>query len=524
MKTYRGTDANRRHRAGRQTSTDLLIPMPSSPARRVLIAGCGSGGRYIARELREDQKLGLTPVGFVDDNAAKWGRTAERLPVFGPISDIPEIVTYRDIDVVIVAMPSATKDQHSSVTSIAQASTAEVIVMPSFETIVNGVKRSESLHRVSMTDVLGRPIVEPDVARCRAFIEGRRVIVTGAAGSIGKELSAQVARLNPANLILMDINESDIFDLEQLLLLENPKLHTTAVVGSVTDVLRLESIFSAMRPDIVFHAAAYKHVPLMETYPGEAVRTNAGGTRNVALAAAASGCERFVLVSTDKAVRPSSVMGATKRLAEIILADISTRTGLSSCSVRFGNVLGSRGSVIPTFERQILAGGPVTVTDRDMRRYFMTIPEAASLIIQSGAFGEHNAVCILDMGDDVSILELAERVIELHGYRPYIDIPITFTGIRQGEKLREDLSNDFEHATPSPHPKIRTMNGIGSAIVMEMLDDHLRRFEALDRQGKTAEIRLKLHDLIARIDARLENHGHHNLTPATYSAGAAGDR
>lgn len=517
----------------RHTSTDVMSPQlrlvtPDATslqpdAKRVLIVGCGSGGRYIARELREVERLNFIPIGFVDDDETKKGRRVDRLPVFGGCTSIPEIVRRKRIAVIILALPSVGQERLSEIATIAKSTGAKVIVLPSFETMVKGVERAESLQKLSMTDVLGRPIVEPDLQRCRAFIGNKRVLITGAAGSIGQELAYQVTALAPAEAILFDMNESGLFDLEQRLNRDLPEVRTTSIVGSVTDVQRLDTVFDTFNPDIVFHAAAYKHVPLMEKYPGEAVRTNAHGTRNVALAAATHGTRRFVLVSTDKAVRPVNVMGATKRLAEILLADISLRTGLSSCSVRFGNVLGSRGSVIPTFERQIECGGPVTVTDARMRRYFMTIPEAANLIIQSGAFGERDVICILDMGEDVSILDLAKRVIELHGLRPYVDIPIAFTGIRKGEKLREDLSNDFERAKPSQHPKIRTVASVNGSIVMEVLDEHLRRIEDLDRHGRSADIRTKLLELVAKIDNRLESNGHfpnHHVD----SFSAAGDR
>lgn len=517
-----------RHMAANTAAPLLRLVPPENDftqpdADRVLIVGCGTRGRYIARELRELEHLHIVPVGFVDDDDSNKGRRFDRLPVLGEYAAIPEIVRRRHVSVIIVAVPSASLERLEEISKIARSTGVRVIVLPSFESMVKGAGRSEDFQKLRMADVLGRPIVDSDLECSRAFITNRRVLITGAAGSIGQELSCQVASLSPAEVILFDVDESGLFDLEQRLNRELPNVYTTSIVGSVTDVQRLDTVFDMLNPEIVFHAAAYKHVPLMEKYPGEAVRTNALGTRNVALAAATHGIRRFVLVSTDKAVRPVNVMGATKRLAEILLADISLRTGLSSCSVRFGNVLGSRGSVIPTFERQIEFGGPVTVTDPRMRRYFMTIPEAASLIIQSGAFGEKDVICILDMGEDVAILDLAKRVIELHGLRPYIDIPIEFTGIREGEKLREDLSNDFEWAKPSQHPKIRTVTSVNGSIILEVLDEHLRRIEELDRHGRSNDIRTKLLELVARIDNRLESNvqdpHEHGDTPS-----AAGDR
>jgi FlaA1/EpsC-like NDP-sugar epimerase len=306
--------------------------------------------------------------------------------------------------------------------------------------------------------VLGREVVAADTERCRDFIAGRRVLVTGAAGSIGRDVARQVAQLGPELLIGLDINESDLFDLQQELKALDPPVAFRPLVASITHKKRIDAIFREFRPEIVFHAAAYKHVPMMEEYPQEAIWSNSIGTYETARAAAEAGVQRFVLVSTDKAVRPSSVMGATKRLAELMLRAVSDETGLSTCAVRFGNVLGSRGSVIPTFEKQIAAGGPVTITDPRMKRYFMTIPEAAALIVQAGAFGDRNVIYMLDMGEEVAIKDLAERMIRLHGLRVGTDIELIYTGLRPGEKLREELSLDFETAGLTPHPKVRILS------------------------------------------------------------------
>ena len=475
---------------------------PRDGMKRALIVGAGSGGRLLAEELRKNARWGLWPVGYLDDDPGKLGRWIDRLRVLGDVTTMPLVVERERVDTVIVAMPSATSAQHTRVAEIARQTEAEVLTMPPLGSILRGKERTTTLKRVRPTDVLGRPIVEPDRRRCLSFIRGKRVLITGAAGSIGQELARQVMALEPGALTIVDINESDLHDRHQELLMHAPGVPVEPYVASVTDDRRINDLFLRTRPQIVFHAAAYKHVPMMEQQPDEAVRTNVTGTRIVAEAAAWHGAERFVMVSTDKAVRPTSVMGATKRVAEIVVASIADQTGLSACSVRFGNVLGSRGSVIPTFERQIAAGGPVTVTDPRMRRYFMTIPEASGLIIQAGAFGEENVICILDMGEDVSILELAERVIHLHGLEPHRDIAIEYTGIREGEKLREDLANDFETARPSPHPKIRmlesgTSPGDGLAVA-----ERLRRLEEIAERGCSDEIRTGLHDLVRWVDER----------------------
>jgi FlaA1/EpsC-like NDP-sugar epimerase len=469
--------------------------------RRALIVGAGSGGRIIADELIGDDQWGLEPIGFVDDDATKAMATVEGLPVLGDISAIPEIVTREQIQVIVLAMPSAAADRLASIATLAKSTGAEILTMPPIGSILSGSQRAQTLRQVRISDVLERPRVDFLGERRRAFVAGKRVLITGASGSIGSELAEQVAELEPEQLLLLDTNESGLYDLHLDLAADHPELNIVPIIASVSDYKVLDTTFARYRPQIVFHAAAYKHVPLMEQFPGEAVRTNVLGTDNVARLSAATGVERFVLVSSDKAVNPTSVMGATKRLAEAVLSDVSRDSGLSSCSVRFGNVLGSRGSVIPTFERQIRRGGPVTVTDRRMRRYFMTVNEAVNLIILSGAFGDRNAIFILDMGDDVSILELAERVIRLHGLRPYQDIPIEFTGIRPGEKLREDLAHDFEEARLSPHPKIRSLRGSNGGPSIDGLSERMMALFAVARTGTHERVRRLINELVEQVDS-----------------------
>jgi FlaA1/EpsC-like NDP-sugar epimerase len=473
---------------------------PREDMESVLIVGAGSGGQLLATELQQNPRWKLWPVAFVDDDRRKIGRRFEGVPVLGDTASIPALVKSEAIDVVVVAIPSATAGRHGHLVEIAQSTTARVLTLPPIGSILRGEVQATSLKTVRAVDVLGRPVVSPDRESCLAFVRGKCVLITGAAGSIGHELAMQIAQLEPRQVVLLDTNETGLHDLS----LEVERLQTNAdirvVIASVTDAERIGRVFQQLRPDIVLHAAAYKHVPLMEEQPDQAVETNTLGTDLVARYAAAHGAERFVLVSTDKAVRPSSVMGATKRLAELAVGAVGVETGLSVCSVRFGNVLGSRGSVIPTFERQIRAGGPVTVTDSRMKRYFMTIPEAVSLIIQAGAFGDRNATYILDMGEAVSILDLAKRVITLHGLRVDHDIRITFTGVRPGEKLYEELTLDFEAAHPTAHPKIRMIEGIngGTSLsdVPTRLADLVRAVDGADRQVA----RTLIHELVADID------------------------
>lgn len=450
----------------------------------VLIVGAGSGGRILATELQDVSRWKLHPVAFVDDDADLHGELVNGIPVLGDSNAIPAIARSEDIDVIVLAIPSLTEAAMRRLVELSKSSGKKLLSMPPIGSILTGAVGITALNPVRSVDVLGRPVVEPDYDSCIQFVRGRRVLVTGAAGSIGAELATQIARLDPSSLVLMDVDESGLHNLALAISKESPELELVSILNSIADVTRTRAAFEQYRPEIVLHAAAYKHVPAMERQPDVAIETNVIGTRNVVTAAADYGAERFVMVSTDKAVRPTSVMGASKRLAELEVLLVGETRDLSVCNVRFGNVLGSRGSVIPTFEKQIQDGGPVTVTDARMKRYFMTIGEAASLIIQAGAYGHKNVTYILDMGEEVSIVSLARRVIELHGLRPDIDIAIEYTGIRPGEKLYEELSLDFENAHPTLHPKIRMLDGSLHAMSW---DEFTARVEEL-RTGTREEI------------------------------------
>ena len=468
---------------------------------RTLIVGAGNAGQMLALALPRRQDIGLLPVGFVDDQVRLIGRRIEGQPVLGVTADIPELVLRHDIVVIVLAMPSARPEDHDRVLAHARRSNARVLSMPNIGSLLRAESAPMELRRVDLHEVLGRPPVQALDGMSETFISGRRVLITGAAGSIGQELTRQVARFGPAAVIALDINESGLFDLNQELVLAGVDVPFHAVVASITNTKRLASIFATYRPEIVFHAAAYKHVPMMEKHPQEAVFVNAIGTRRVAEAAARAGVDRFVLISTDKAVRPSSVMGATKRAAELAVKTVVRQTGMSGCSVRFGNVLGSRGSVIPTFEKQIDMGGPVTVTDPKMRRFFMTIPEAASLTIQAGAFGESEAVYMLDMGEEVYILDLAKRMIELRGLVLGRDIDIVYTGLRPGEKLREELALASEVSVPTRHAKISILeepHRDGAALVA--LSAQLDRLGELALTEDVASIRSELFRLVETAD------------------------
>jgi FlaA1/EpsC-like NDP-sugar epimerase len=469
---------------------------------RVLIAGAGAGGRLLVKELRRSPAWGYQPVGFVDDDQAKVGRKMSGLRVLGRAGDIPELVKKLGVAVVIIAVPSASPNALARLKGIAALSNARVRVMPDLGALLRGEAGVGDLTLVPIDAVLGRAAVEPDLDRCRQFIAGRRVLITGAAGSIGQELLRQVACFGPSQVVGLDINETGLFDLQQELAGKVPGVDFQPVLASVTNTRRLRAVFAKFRPEIVFHAAAYKHVPLMEEHPEEATMVNAVGTYKVARVAATMGVDRFVLVSTDKAVRPSSVMGATKRTAELAVRAVAQDSGLSACAVRFGNVLGSRGSVIPTFEQQIAAGGPITVTDPEMKRYFMSIPEAASLIVQAGAFGDSDAIYMLDMGEEVSIVDLAKRMIRLRGLQPGRDIEIVYTGLRPGEKLREELSLTSEIARPTEHVKVRLLEqsarfGLRQAFSFSRA---IRELAEAAVMGDLAQIRQQLFAIVAEAD------------------------
>ncbi len=487
--------------------TDAAAPVaeataPTSPAlARTLIVGAGNAGQLLALALPRRQDLGLLPVGFVDDQVRLTGRYIEGQPVLGVTADIPELVEAHDIEVVVLAMPSARPEDHARVVAHARTCSVRVLSMPDIGSLLRAESAPMELRRVDLHAVLGRPPVQALDGMSEAFISGKRVLITGAAGSIGQELTRQVARFGPAAVIALDINETGLFDLNQELVLGSNDVPFHSVVASVTNTRRLASIFATYQPQIVFHAAAYKHVPMMEKHPQEAVFVNAIGTRRVAEAAAAAGVERFVLISTDKAVRPSSVMGATKRAAELAVKTVVRETGMSGCCVRFGNVLGSRGSVIPTFEKQIDMGGPVTVTDPKMRRFFMTIPEAASLTIQAGAFGEREAVYMLDMGEEVYILDLAKRMIELRGLVLGRDVDIVYTGLRPGEKLREELALSSEVSVPTPHTKIAILEEpLRDVEALQALSAQLDRLGDLAMTEDVASIRAGLFRLVEDAD------------------------
>jgi FlaA1/EpsC-like NDP-sugar epimerase len=425
-----------------------------SAGKRVLIVGAGAAGEMILRELLANPQLGLTPVGFVDDDPRKQNHRLNDVPVLGTLSETRTIIRRRGIEEVVIAMPNAPGRVVRSVVRAAMDAHVPTRTVPGLFEILSGRVSLSHLRKVEIQDLLRREPVQTDLGRVRAIVSGRPVLVTGAGGSIGSELARQLAGLRPAHLILLGNGENEIFEILEELKRAHPSLRLTPVIADVRDRLRIDGVFRDLHPYAVFHAAAHKHVPLMEENVPDAVTNNVLGTRNVVECAAEHNTRHFVLISTDKAVRPTSVMGATKRVAEMIVQDAAARFGRNFVSVRFGNVLGSRCSVVPIFLEQIRGGGPLTVTHPEMRRYFMTIHEAVQLVLQAGALGRGGEVFVLDMGEPIRIVDLATDLIRLSGLELGRDIQIRYTGIRPGERLHEEPFFRHEEVLPTPHPKI----------------------------------------------------------------------
>jgi FlaA1/EpsC-like NDP-sugar epimerase len=430
------------------------VPVSSAGKPRLLIVGAGDAGQVIARELRLNRKLKYEAVGFIDDDRRKQGEKFLGLPVLGACQDIPKVCEKRKIDEVVIAIPSASGNQIREIVEQCQLAKVQYKTLPSVGGLIDGSVSVEQIKAVSLEDLLGRDPVRLDSQQISSYLCGKRVLITGAGGSIGSELCRQVARFSPSRLVLFENGETPLFAIEQELKELYPKLPVYPIIGDIRYRARVEAIFDEFMPEVVFHAAAYKHVPMMELNPAEAVNNNIRGTQVMAETSDMFRVERFVMVSTDKAVNPTNVMGATKRAAEKIVQALSRKSPTRFVTVRFGNVLGSNGSVIPTFKEQIRNGGPVTVTHKDITRFFMTIPEAAQLVLQAGSMGNGGEIYLLDMGEPVKILHLAEELIRLSGKTPYEEIDIVFTGLRPGEKLYEELLLEGEGVRPTTHEKI----------------------------------------------------------------------
>ncbi len=457
--------------------------------KEVLVVGAGDAGQLVIREMQRNRQLGYTPIGLIDDDPRKKNLRIHGVRVLGTTEELAHILRDNRPDEVLIAIPSGSGAARQRIVTVTREGNVPVKTLPALYELISGESDlATQIRPVQVEDVLGREPVDVDLETSASYLQNETVLVTGAGGSIGSELCRQIARLGPQRLILVDQGETALFEIERELVDERGFAPSVPVLADVKSRTKMRQVFERYKPSVVFHAAAYKHVPLMEANPLESVRNNALGTRVLAETAVDFGAERFVLVSTDKAVNPKTVMGQSKALCEWIVEAYGAREDIAArfLAVRFGNVLGSSGSVIPIFRRQIANGGPVTVTHPEMTRYFMTIPEAASLVIQAGAIGGRGDVFVLDMGEPVGILELARQMVRLSGKEPDRDIAVEIVGTRPGEKLHEELWGAGETAVSTSHAKIMRVSGpIVDAV---WLQDELEELERLVRAGETLEV------------------------------------
>lgn len=448
--------------------------------KRTLVIGAGSAGSLVIKELRQARSE-YYPVAFIDDDPNKGSLEVMGIPVVGKRDAISSVVEKYNIENIIIALPSASRLQISEIINICKETGRNVKIIPRVNDLIDGKVSINTIRNVSVEDLLGREPIRANLSEIADYVEYKTVLITGAGGSIGSELSRQIASYSPGRLILLGHGENSIYDIELELRKKNPMLDIVPIIADVQDKPRLEQVFRRFLPKVVFHAAAHKHVPLMENNPIEAIKNNVLGTKNVAECSLRFHAERFVLISTDKAVNPVNVMGATKKLAEMIVLAMNGLGDTRFSAVRFGNVLGSRGSVIPIFKKQIEEGGPVTVTHPEMIRYFMTIPEAVQLVIQAGAIAQGGEVFILDMGKPVKIVDLARDLIRLSGYEPNKDIEIIFTGVRPGEKLFEELFTSEEGTLATKYEQI--FIGRSERVVIQQIQEMVTEFEEMANTG-----------------------------------------
>lgn len=440
------------YRTGRRFKTRMIV---SQDSQRVLVVGAGSAGQMIINELKENPQLKKVPVGIIDDDINKIGRVIHNVKILGDTSQVKEIVEKENVDEIILAMANVDKARKSEIINICKETKCKLKTIPGIYEIIDGKVDIKKIRDVDIEDLLGREPIKVNMEEMSGYIEERTVLVTGGGGSIGSELCRQIASFNPKHLIIVDNYENNAYAIQQELIRKyEGKLNLSTIIASIREYKRMDEIFNEYKPDVVFHAAAHKHVPLMENSPSEAIKNNIFGTLNVARLADIYKVKRMVLISTDKAVNPTNIMGATKRAAEMIIQTINKNSETEFVAVRFGNVLGSNGSVIPLFKKQIAEGGPVTITHPDIIRYFMTIPEAVQLVLQAGAMAKGGEIFILDMGEPVKIVDLANNLIRLSGFEPGVDIKIEYSGLRPGEKLYEELLMSEEGLTKTANSKI----------------------------------------------------------------------
>lgn len=484
----------------RRVTAPRRAPVP--PRQRVAIYGAGNAGVLLLAEIHANPELGFEAVGFLDDNPLKRSLRIRGVRVLGTLEELPAVVYNHAIDMVLIALPRATGAQITAILEQCRAARVPAKRAPALEDLAcNGDVLARQIRDVRIEDLLGRPLVELDAPEIRASIKGRVALVTGAGGSIGAELCRQIARHGPAALVGFDHSETALYEIDREMRARFPRLSFHPEIGSIRNPRRLEEVLRQHSPASVYHAAAYKHVPMMESQVLEALENNVFGTRNVAQAAAEAGCRNFVLISSDKAVQPANVMGATKRLAEMVVQSMAMASGRAQATtrtrfmaVRFGNVLGSSGSVIPVFRQQIATGGPLTVTHPEMRRFFMTAPEAAQLVLEAAAMGRGGEIFALEMGEPVRILDLARKMVLLSGLEPGHDIEIEFSGIRPGEKLYEELSAYEENTLPTPHSQIRIFSGLPMST--GELARSLEKLRLAVLEGDAGRVLLYLQELI----------------------------
>ncbi|MDY2734355.1 polysaccharide biosynthesis protein [Intestinibacter sp.] len=443
------------YRTMRRVLMQINLIQNASNSKKVLIVGAGRAGNMILRELFENPELKKVPVGVVDDDRNKIGKQVFGVPVLGTTEDISNIVQDKAIDEIIFCIANINPIRKKEIINICKNTKCKVKTIPGIYEIIDEKVNLTKLRDIQIEDLLGREPVKMNLSDMDKIIKNKTVMVTGGGGSIGSELCRQIAKYEPRKLIIVDIYENNAYEIQQELVRQRPELDLDVMIASVRDEEKMDSLFEIYKPEVVFHAAAHKHVPLMEYSPCEAIKNNVFGTLNVAKIADKYKVKKFVLISTDKAVNPTNIMGATKRCCEMIIQNINKKSETEFVAVRFGNVLGSNGSVVPLFKKQIAEGGPVTVTHREVTRFFMTIPEAVSLVLQASAMAQGGEIFVLDMGEPVRIVDLAENLIKLSGYEPYVDIPIKFTGLRPGEKLYEEVLMEEEGLRRTSNNKIK---------------------------------------------------------------------
>ncbi len=497
------------------------VPKNLGNYKKVLIVGAGSAGAMIIKELRNHDTLKSMPAAIVDDDPKKIGQSINGVPILGSRKDIPRICKEENIDEIIIAIPSANRKGIREIVSESRKTKCKTKIVPGMYELIDEKVSIKKIRDVEIEDLLGREEVQLDLNEICEYIKDKRVLVTGGGGSIGSELCRQIARFEPEELMILDIYENNAYDIQNELLRKYDKLNLKVFIASVRDKKRMDEIIKNERPDVVFHAAAHKHVPLMENNPHEAIKNNVFGTLNVVQAADKYNVKKFVMISTDKAVNPTNVMGATKRICEMIVQSKNKESDTEFVAVRFGNVLGSNGSVIPLFKKQIAEGGPVTVTHPDVIRYFMTIPEACQLVLQAGSMAEGGEIFVLDMGEPVKIMDLAKDLISLSGFEPDVDIPIEITGLRPGEKLYEELLLDEEGISDTSHNKIF----IGKPVFTDY-NYLIRKLESLKevvKIGDKKQIKANLQNLVPTYNPYTETKpgNEKNLNNIRYINGAA---